>query len=1200
MKKIIFTIFQLLISTILFSQNYVNREWSATTANVMALDWTKNILTTNNELIKVGNTLVSGQGADILTIKYAEDGVILWQNVFNTASANNDYGVSLTEDANGDVIVVGTTDNSVTNNNDIVILKISATGTLIWSQTFNNTYNKNDVAIDVKTDINGNIYIAAGTELTITNTDYLLLKLNAAGVVQWTSQYDFASLMEIPQAIDFDYAGNIFITGASASSALNWDFTIAIFSTSGTFLSDERSSFFGNGYDLPTSYKKDAIGNIYVTGKTSANGIDYDIRTIKLDAQFNLLWSKTINVCNREDVGNSIDVDASGDVYVGGFVTNCNNRKEIIIVKYDALGNEIWRHQQLSKDATGNALIKMVAINNQADLYAIGEEKGSNGSTNTVLLKLESNGRLDWKRESGSIPDEKAVGLNVTTDGRVYINSIKDGTIDNYVSEFYSDYQLNSNVILNNAGKPFCKKNELIIKFKQSALNINNIDNSANTKIADFGGIDFWLTPSAIIAFNNALSGICSNNFSNSNTSIDNPCGIDAVRIFRNLKSTDNTALNRLNEIVKVPDFWATLLVVFPNDMDILIIRDALKNIPSVVEYIDINMLAVTQATANDSLYPLQHGLHNTGIFPKANINIEKAWDIVPNGGSPTVKCGVFDSGINWWHPEFGYNGYNPASSKVADGWDFYTLQKTKSTTIPNYLSHGSAMASIMGAVRNNTKGIAGVAGGNANGDSTIIDKGMALYDLKIVAANSGTFAENNLAYIMDAMTESAKNPAVGYNYRFGLHLMNNSWKLESAIPDYFNDTNFTFLREGVHFVNRMNIAFLACRGNYGTNQETYPAIIDDDWVMNVGGVGVDGCWAQLSNSFNTSAANYGLDVDFAGTMADTLNLAIAIIGPAANFGGTSSATAQVSGVVGLMMSYINTPSASYQNLAPEDCEHILELSATDDTCNIGSDIYIGAGLINAGKALQLIEKPFNAVNHFGTNFLSSFTKSVTSGYFTQSVFLKENYKDQNTNIQLRGHYNIQPYRIEAEVNHNLVNSDSIVGYWPRNSSSTPWALFDGGGLSPRERIKITYLDQNICKMTGFVYQIFDASNNSVGWWPMDTTLSNLTFEYTILTHNILKPTAIDNQTVTTNNIASLYPNPTSNAHVLEIKTNSKELLTINLFDYQGKKLATIYNQIPNNSLLKLEQNVSNLPNSIYSYQIIQGCNSTHLQFIKN
>jgi hypothetical protein len=81
---------------------------------------------------------------------------------------------------------------------------------------------------------------------------------------------------------------------------------------------------------------------------------------------------------------------------------------------------------------------------------------------------------------------------------------------------------------------------------------------------------------------------------------------------------------------------------------------------------------------------------------------------------------------------------------------------------------------------------------------------------------------------------------------------------------------------------------------------------------------------------------------------------------------------------------------------------------------------------------------------------------------------------------------------------------------------------------------------------------------------------------------------------------ASIYPNPTSSSHILEIKTNTKDLLIIVLLDNQGKKLSTIYNQIPNSNILTLEQSISDLPNNIYNYQIIQGGTSKIQQFIKN
>jgi uncharacterized delta-60 repeat protein len=334
--KIIFLL--CVVTNVSYSQILVNKEWEITNGNPLGLDWSSSITNSNNQLITVGNSSITSQGANILTSKYNNDGSIAWQSNYNSSGTNNDYGIAVAEDATGNIYVAGTTDNGGSTNYNLVVLKYNSGGTLQWAQTFNSVHNKNDIGTSIKIDANGNVYVCGSSEGTTTSYDYLVLKFNPSGTLQWNNRYDYASLIEIPIGIDINAAGEIFVTGASASNATNWDYTIAKFTTNGTYLADIRNSVAGAGFDQPISYKKDASGNIYITGRSSTNGVNYDIKTIKLNASFVLQWSKTLDLFGKEDVGNSIDIDASGNVYIGGFATKASNTKEAILVKYDASG----------------------------------------------------------------------------------------------------------------------------------------------------------------------------------------------------------------------------------------------------------------------------------------------------------------------------------------------------------------------------------------------------------------------------------------------------------------------------------------------------------------------------------------------------------------------------------------------------------------------------------------------------------------------------------------------------------------------------------------------------------------------------------------------------------------------------------------------------------------------------------------------
>ena len=99
------------------------------------------------------------------------------------------------------------------------------------------------------------------------------------------------------------------------------------------------------------------------------------------------------------------------------------------------------------------------------------------------------------------------------------------------------------------------------------------------------------------------------------------------------------------------------------------------------------NYHATLSVAPNDSRYSAQRAIKE--------IEIEQAWDITT--GSSAVSVGVIDSGIV---------NHNDLNGNVVPGWDYYNMDAI-TTDDPN--SHGTAVAGIIGAVGNNSCGIAGV-----------------------------------------------------------------------------------------------------------------------------------------------------------------------------------------------------------------------------------------------------------------------------------------------------------------------------------------------------------------------------------------------------------------------------------------------------------------------------------------------------------
>jgi subtilisin family serine protease len=1203
------------------AQTHINKEWETTSGNPMALDWTASLTNASNQLISIGNSYVAGQGANILTTKYNKDGSIAWQRNHNTTGTQNDYGIALATDDNDNIYVAGTTDNAGFTNYDVVVLKYNAVGALQWSRTFNTAFSKNDVGTGIKVDVWGNIYVCGASEGATTGTDYLLLKYDASGTLQWNGRYDYAALTELAVGIDVDAAGNPFIIGASASAANNWDFTIAKFDASGVYQNDVRNALPGVGFDQPLGYKKDGAGNIYITGKSSTDGVNYDIKTVKFNPSFVLQWTKIIDFAGKEDVANSIDIDAIGNVYIGGYTTKANDKKEAFAVKYNGNGNEVWRHEQSAINTTGDAIIKAIDVTPTGEVYFVGQEKGTNGSEDVIVSKISTLGSLEWQKKLAEAVDEKPTNVKVADDGSVYVTALKGGAGNTYETVRYTEFKISGNVIYNaTTGEPVCKANELIVRFQREALNINAIDDNIGTKKAEYGDLDYFLTSAAMDSVNNALAPLCSApTTSHHAATATNPCGIKAVKVFPDTKTTDMTTISRLGETIKIPDFWTALLLEFPDGMDIQQVDSVLSSIQGVVRYADINYIVQPATPCNDPQYNVQRSLHSTPAYPNADINVEEAWEVMPDAGASFIKCGVFDSGIEWRHEDFGYDG-NAYSSAVVTGWNFYTNTNVRDATVTDVFGHGTAVAGIIGALRNNTAvrnnntvniGIAGVAGGNGN------DGGISLYDLKIFDDYGQFFGGNTLYYISRAIIESAKSSDL-QPYHYGLNLSNNSWLYrEGQAAPLRDEYNRNLLVEAVHFANRAKVTFVAARGNDGINNRVIPANIDDDWVLSVGGTGSDGKYKTYENDPNSLtdfAASYGTNLDIAAPASKRIVRTTAIGNSYISEGGTSLAAPHVAGVVGLMMSYINAPTPAYQNLAPEDCENIIQLSATV----LNGERYnekTGYGRLNAGKALKLIQRPNNAVLHFGTTTDINPTINIQLVELETAVRLGENYTNEAgvtfNHLNPNGTeaiYFVNKYKVDAVLHHSFPAAN-IRAYWARPSSSTVldempiWG--SGTSFLPRERVKINACNNTICSMTGYVYQLLrlDGATNDLvptgQWWPANYVAnpSLAKFEYTILaTNDVISAT---NNAPTSDKDISVYPNPSGAENTLQFSCDKEQPFEINLFNIQGQFIQQVSKGTTREGMNKLTSNVENLTSGMYLYELKVGSSIAHTKFIK-
>lgn len=253
---------------------------------------------------------------------------------------------------------------------------------------------------------------------------------------------------------DFDPGAGVF--NLSSSAIYIGDIFVSKLDANGHFLWAGKMG--GPGDDFANAIAIDASGNIYTTGQYSGTA-DFDPGTgvfnlsavgsidvfiSKLDANGNFVWAKSIGG-SAVETGLDIEVDASGDIYIGGMFNGTPDfdpgagvasltslgGNDAYILKLDASGNFIWVKHFGGTGPEG--VVFSLAIDGSGNIHCIGEFSGivdfdpgpgvfnipSKGSVDALLVKLDPAGNLLWAKQMGGVQWDR--GYNITTDASGFI-----------------------------------------------------------------------------------------------------------------------------------------------------------------------------------------------------------------------------------------------------------------------------------------------------------------------------------------------------------------------------------------------------------------------------------------------------------------------------------------------------------------------------------------------------------------------------------------------------------------------------------------------------------------------------------------------------------------------------------------------------------------------------------------------------------
>jgi hypothetical protein len=496
-------------------------------------------------------------------------------------------GTSITVDASGNIYTTGSFSGtadfdpgtgifnlSASGYCDIFISKLDSTGNFVWAKVIGGSTTGYDIGYSLALDVSGNVYttgVFTGTVdfdpgtgtfnlISAGDNDIFILKLDASGNFIWAKSMGGIS-PDWGCSLALDASGNACVTGYFAgtadfdpgagtynlTSAGSNDIFISKIDPSGNFV--WAKAIGGASNDMGASIGIDASGNVCTTGLFTG-AIDFDpgagvsnltstgtqdVFISKLDAFGNFVWAKRVGG-TAQQVGCSIALDASGDVYTMGYFTGivdfdpgpgvfnltsgftftpaANNR---FVLKLDFSGNFVWAK------VMGGVAIELdhtMALDAWGNIYTTGCFRGmhdfdpgpgtfylSTADSNDIFIsKLDNSGNLIWAKAIGASSDE--IGFSITSDafGNVYTtgyymrtvdfdpgpaqsNLVTSGGADIFILKLTDCTQPSSPTDVTSLNNKIICKNEAAILSASGTGTVNWFTSSISTVVIGSGGV---------------------------------------------------------------------------------------------------------------------------------------------------------------------------------------------------------------------------------------------------------------------------------------------------------------------------------------------------------------------------------------------------------------------------------------------------------------------------------------------------------------------------------------------------------------------------------------------------------------------------------------------------------------------------------------------------------------------------------------
>ncbi|MDI6759975.1 MAG: hypothetical protein QMD05_04045, partial [Candidatus Brocadiaceae bacterium] len=335
-----------------------------------------------------------------------------WAATYGGIGSNRADSVQQTID--GGYIVVGVTE-PLNRDYDLLVLKLRPDGTVEWQKTYKGASAYCTRSIQQTSD-GGYIVVSATVSLGVGEADFLVLKLRPDGSIEWQKTYggvDFDWPRSIQQTIDGGYivAGETLSFGAGScdlwvlklrpDGAVKW-----------------QKTYGGVRGDWTYSTRQTSDGGYIAAGGTDSFGTGkIALWVLKLRPDGTVEWQKTYGGVGRSDAYSIQQTSDGGYIVAGSTKPFGAGKDNLWVLKLKPNGAVEWQKTYWGAYALGVATYAIRQTSNGGYVVAGTTESFGAGDIDLWVLKLKSDGAVEWQKTYGGSNYDGAYSIQQTLDG---------------------------------------------------------------------------------------------------------------------------------------------------------------------------------------------------------------------------------------------------------------------------------------------------------------------------------------------------------------------------------------------------------------------------------------------------------------------------------------------------------------------------------------------------------------------------------------------------------------------------------------------------------------------------------------------------------------------------------------------------------------------------------------------------------------